>query len=117
MAILITWNDTNSIEHGHRIFRSTSPMDPEDLPEPLVEVGPDVTEYLDTTAEPEVTYFYRVAVFLNTLSQVGGEFQITAAPPGDPTKLMLSLDVLEQGLGNNLLLSGDAQSGSDLLLI
>jgi len=39
MSILIRWTDTNSIEDGHRIYRSSSPMDPEALPAPLAEVA------------------------------------------------------------------------------
>lgn len=115
MAIKLNWTDTNSIEDGHRIYRSSSPMDPEALPAPLAEVGPGVTEYVDETALPNTTYYYRVAAFLAGLQQVGAEIQVTNGNAPGRAKLMLSVDELEVGLNNNLLLSGDAQSGTDLL--
>lgn len=116
MGVLLTWNDNNEIEDGHRIYRSTSPMDPQNLPAPLAEVGPNVTEYLDRDVEPSTTYYYRVAAFLGGLELVGPEIEVTADVMTAPrAKLMLSVDELEVGLNNNLLLSGDAQTGGDLL--
>jgi len=116
MSVLLTWDDNNTVEDGHRIYRSTSPMDPQNLPAPLAEVGPNVREYLDQDVEPAITYYYRVAAFLAGLQQVGPEIEVTTdATPAPRAKLMLSLDELDEGLDNNLMLSGDAQTGGDLL--
>lgn len=116
MSVLLTWDDDNVVEEGHRIYRSTSQMDPQNLPAPLVEVGPNVREYVDQDVEPSTTYYYRVAAFLGGLQLVGPEVEVTTdAAPAPRAKLMLSLDELDEGLDNNLMLSGDAQTGGDLL--
>lgn len=117
MAVRLTWGDTNSIEEGHRVYRSTSPIDPHALPAPLATLPAGSTEYVDSTVAPSTTYYYRVSAFLLTLEQVATEVTVTTGAPAAKTKIMLSLDVLGRGLDNNLLLSGDAQSGSDLLII
>lgn len=117
MAVRLTWGDTNSIEEGHRVYRSTSPIDPHALPAPLATLPAGSTEYVDSTAAPSTTYYYRVSAFLLTLEQVATEVTVTTGAPAAKTKIMLSLDVLDRGLDNNLLLSGDAQSGGDLLII
>jgi len=115
MNVLIRWTDTNNIENGYRIYRSNSPIDPEALPTPLEEVGPNITDYVDKTVQPNTTYYYRVAAFLAEFQQVGAEIQVTTGGPPRRAKLMLNTDELETGLDHNLLLSGDAQSGGDLL--
>lgn len=116
MSVLLTWDDNNAIKDGHRIYRSTSPMDPQNLPAPLAEVGPNVRKYVDRDVEPSTTYYYRVAVFHDELQLVGPEVEVTTdATPAPRAKLMLSLDELDEGLDNNLMLSGDAQTGGDLL--
>lgn len=117
MAVRLTWGDTNSIEEGHRVYRSTSPIDPHALPAPLATLPAGSTEYVDSTAAPSTTYYYRVSAFLLTHEQVATEVTVTTGAAVAKTKVMLSLDVLDRGLDNNLLLSGDAQSGGDLLII
>lgn len=116
MPVRLTWGDTNSIEEGYRVFRSTSPIDTNSPPAPLATLPAGATEYVDSTAAPSTTYYYRVAVYLSSLRQFGDEVVVTTGPATPPAKIMQSVDVLDEGLDNNLLLSGDAQSGGDLLL-
>jgi len=118
MSVFLTWADPNSIEEGHRIYRSEAPIDPNALPAPLAELGPDATGYLDSTVAPSTTYYYRVTAFLGTIEKVALEVEVTTgATPTPRAKVMQSVDELDAGLDNNILLSGDAQSGTDLLLI
>lgn len=44
-----------------RIYRSTSPIDVGALPTPLATLGAGQTDYLDTTAGTNTTYFYLIA--------------------------------------------------------
>lgn len=116
--IRIKWNDTNSIEEGYKIYRSTSPIDPLSPPPPLATVGANVKEYVDTTAVEGTTYYYRVAAYLATIVQFGAQITVVAGPEPSAAKVMLSVgDEVDEGLNNNLLLSGDANTGSDLLLM
>jgi len=117
MAILLTWTDTNSVEEGYKIYRSLTPMNPASLPAPIATLGAGVTSYIDSTAAPNTTYYYRVAAFLGSLIQVGAEVQLTNGNAAQAAKFMLSVDEMDVGLDNNILLSGDAQSGTDLLLV
>lgn len=63
MSVRLRWSDTNYGEEGHYIYRSTSPMDPENLPTPIATLGPNVEEYVDATAAYGTTYYYRVGAF------------------------------------------------------
>lgn len=116
MTVVLTWTDTNSAEDGYGLYRSLSPMDPAALPAPLVTLGANTTQYQDVTAVAGTTYYYRVAGYAGALVEVGAEVVI-AASSGGRTKLALSFDVLAQDWLTNLTLSGDAQTGSDVLLI
>lgn len=85
MYIKLQWDDLNSSEEGHRIYRSTAPIDLENLPEPIAEVGADVTEFLDWVpgAEEEFLY-YRVAAFRGEEFAVSEELMFWAGEPYDP---------------------------------
>lgn len=45
------------------IYRSTSPMDINNMPEPYATVSGDKTYYADTGVELGKTYYYRIGVF------------------------------------------------------
>lgn len=61
--VKLTWTDRNTDETGHRIYRSSSPMDTQALPPPVAELGPDVTEWEDTgTPVDQETYYIVSAV-------------------------------------------------------
>ncbi len=82
MGIRITWQDTNASEQGHRVYRSASPMNPENLPVPLVELGPDVEEYEDGSVVDGETWYYRVSAFSGGAESVGAEIVKTAEAGG-----------------------------------
>lgn len=77
MPVRLTWEETNLNEDGHRIYRSTSPMDPESLPAALATVGANVTQYDDVTAADSTTYYYRVSAYIGSIEQVSDELEIT----------------------------------------
>lgn len=58
MNVKLTWTDRNTNEDGHRIYRSSSPMDTLAMPSPVAEIGPNVTawEDIDTPVDQEVYY-------------------------------------------------------------
>lgn len=83
-AVRITWTDRNADEEGHRIYRDTAPIDTENLPAPLVELGPGVTSYDDETAEAEKTYHYLVTAYKGDFEAFAAEAVIdTEAGPED----------------------------------
>lgn len=82
MGFRLTWQDNNASEDGHRIYRSTTPMDPEDLPAPLATIGAGVTTWDDTTAAEGVTYYYRVSAFKGDAEAVSSE--VEGVPGGGP---------------------------------
>lgn len=59
----LAWVDRNTNETGHRVYRSSSPMDTQAMPLPVDELGPNVTEWEDTdTPVDQVTYYIVSAV-------------------------------------------------------
>lgn len=82
-GVVLFWADPNTgavQEDEQRIYRSTSPMDPDALPSPLATVDPDVTIYADATIAPATTYFYRVSAVRGLVEKVSEEFEITTSP-------------------------------------
>lgn len=77
MTVRLYWTDKNLAEDGHRVYRSTSPMDPQALPAPLVSLGADVESYDDATAVNGTTYYYRVSAYVGSVEKVSDEFVIT----------------------------------------
>lgn len=69
-AIRVSWDDPNAIEDGHRVYRSTSPIDPANLPAPLVTIPAGTNFYVDEDVSPGVEYHYAVGVYLASVQQV-----------------------------------------------
>ena len=69
MTVLIQWKDTNAFETGHRIYRSSTYFTKDNLPSMLVELGPDIEEYQDTTANAGENW-YIVSALLNNGHEV-----------------------------------------------
>ncbi len=63
--ITLRWVDTNVIERGYNIYRSTEKMSLDSLPEPINTVPRDQTEYIDTNVPDDVAYFYRVGAYID----------------------------------------------------
>lgn len=69
-AIRVSWDDPNSIEDGHRVYRSTDPIDPDNLPPLLAQIPAGQNWYLDEDVVPGTTYHYAVAVYLASIQQL-----------------------------------------------
>lgn len=78
IRIRLAWTDTNTAESGHHIYRSDTPMDPNDLPAPIADLGPGVTEYLDEDVTENATYYYRVGAYTVFAEEVSAEVSATA---------------------------------------
>lgn len=64
MATIIRWIDNNKIETHHRIYKSSTFFTKDNLPDILVELGPDVTEYEDVDGTDGENW-YIVSALLN----------------------------------------------------
>lgn len=61
--IILTWEDRNVGEDGHKIYRSTTPIDLEALPAPLATLPANASSYEDLNVLVGQTYYYIVSVF------------------------------------------------------
>lgn len=72
-TLTITWNDLNLNEDGFNIYRSESPMDTDNMPEPIATVDPKIGNYDDTTGTINTAYYYRIGVFRGSNEIISGE--------------------------------------------
>lgn len=113
MSVSLTWVEPVGAE-GYRVYRDTSPIVVGSLPSPLATVDAPNTTYEDTTAAVGTTYYYRVSAFAGAEEAVGAQVTIDAS--ATQGRIALAESDLAFGIPDNLLLSGDAQAGGDLLL-
>lgn len=65
-AIVLRWYNRNILDiDGTNIYRSTSPMDPNNLPEPYAVVEGGKSAYVDHGTELYQEYYYRIGVVHN----------------------------------------------------
>lgn len=79
----ISWKYDSGVGDGFRIYRSDTPMDPDDLPEPLATVTIDKREYDDETVVQGETYYYRVGSYIGLMESVSAELEHVAEASGD----------------------------------
>lgn len=79
--VLLTWTDRNTNETGHRIYRSSSPMDTQALPLPVAEIGPDVTEWEDTDTPVDQVVYYIVSAVRGADEAFSDEVMIDTTSP------------------------------------
>lgn len=84
MPITLTWNDTNTTETGHKVYRSQSPMTVGSLPAPIATLGANVTSYTDNDVVAGQTYYYRVAAVRNASEAVSSEITVQAVAANLP---------------------------------
>lgn len=93
MARRVSWTNNSSGHDGTTIHRSTTAMDPQALPAAIGTVAAGTTEYIDSEALPDGTYYYRVQDYQGaSVSAASAEqsFTISTAPDystaqiGDP---------------------------------
>ncbi len=57
-AVKLKWRDRTSTETAQFVYRSTEPLDVENLPEPIAILEPNVQEYLDEDVTSNTIYYY-----------------------------------------------------------
>ena len=65
MAVTIKWKDNSSLEKGHRIYKSNTYFTPDNLPSPLVDLGPNIEEYEDTASNAGENWYILSAYILD----------------------------------------------------
>lgn len=81
IRIRLNWQENNLLETGHRVYRSLTPIDIEDLPIPIATLGPNITEYLDEDVSVNETYYYRVSAYTTFSEKISEEVEVTASAP------------------------------------
>ena len=76
--VALTWDDTNNIETGYKIYRSNSPMDIEDMPLELVVLDKDQSNYIDYDVIDGNQYYYRIGAFTPVDEEFSEEVVVTA---------------------------------------
>lgn len=85
MYIRLRWTSRTPANTKTVIYRSTDPFDENDLPDPIGEVGPGVTEFLDKGLVYGEYYYYRTQVFKDeehALSKLKRIRAVTYTGPG-----------------------------------
>lgn len=99
MPVTLNFENFNPGIEGIAIYRSDDPIDANNLPEPLVTLGPTETTYTDDTTVHGQMYHYRVAVYIGT-----------DVAPG-PNYAMRDATASETGPGPQNIVSGDWNLG------
>lgn len=100
----LIWEDTNSIEEGHRIYRSESVFDDSNRPSSaLVDLeGGNHSSYLDETAVEETAYFYQVEAYTPNFSKYSEVVQMSGSyDVDDIAHYSFDGDVLDKSGNNN----------------
>ncbi len=83
--VIIKWDDPNEIELGHRIYRSDTPMNVNDLPDPIGVVDSNETTFIDNGQEVGITNYYRVGAFIDGYESISEELSVTVELCGQET--------------------------------
>lgn len=88
MAVLLIWKENNLGEDGIRVYRSTSPMDVENMPPPLADLPPDTVRFEDGSAVDGQVYYYRVSAYLNSgVERFSDEIEVQPVEIGAPKRI------------------------------
>lgn len=92
----LSWTDNCLFEQGVRVYRSTSAIDPNNLPAPHAVLAANAMTFVDSGLSPGVTYHYRVSVFYEANEAVSAELtrQATWSPRDSAESVGLLLDDL-----------------------
>ena len=96
--VILRWQDTNNIELGHKIYRSVTPMDIQNMPAPIADIGVNATEYTDEDVIEGNFYYYRVSAYTTN----GEEFS---------TEVYAEALSVAYGPGSQVLIAGDMTAG------
>lgn len=94
--ITIQWNDTNLIENGYKVYRSESSMDINNMPNPITELEPNSTQFIDKYRPIGVTYYYIASAWIDGYEVFSDE---------------IMYENLNGVVGPQLLIGGDLSAG------
>lgn len=97
MKITVTWVNRNANADGHHIYRSTSPISGDALPEPIASVAGSATQWVDTNVKRGDRFYYRVGTFKGQDFALSAEMQGTALPHSGPGPAELKYGDYEAG--------------------
>lgn len=108
MPIRLRWINNNLAEDGNRVFRSLSPMDPNDMPTPLATLPQGSTEYIDLSVQSGETYYYRVGAFAGQGQRLSEEISVVAteAPGNFPVLFVGASNTFSTDTTNTSAISG-----------
>ena len=95
--VILRWQDTNNIEIGHKIYRSDTPMDIQNMPTPIATLNPNTTEYTDEAVIEGNFYYYRVSAYTTNGEEYSNEVYAEA--------------IIAIGPGPSTLIAGDMTAG------
>ena len=95
--VILRWQDTNNIEIGHKIYRSNSPMDINNMPTPIADIGVNATQYTDEDVIEGNFYYYRVSAYTTNGEEFSEEVYAEA--------------IIALGPGSDTLIAGDMTAG------
>jgi len=95
--VILRWQDTNNIELGHKIYRSDTPMDIQNMPSPIATLNPNTTEYTDEAVIEGNFYYYRVSAYTTNGEEFSNEVYTEA--------------IIAIGPGPSTLIAGDMTAG------
>ena len=91
LFIKLNWKDVNGLGNGFRIYRDSSPIDPDNLPTPIAVLPPAVGKppqdmsWTDSDVTEGETYHYAVATYFNDDWKITDSQTIIASPA--PTEI------------------------------
>lgn len=77
--VTLMWEDLNMIENGHRVYRSKTPMDINNMPLPTKTLGKNLTVYEDNDVIDGEYYYYIVSAFTDKYEEFSNEIYTKAA--------------------------------------
>ena len=98
--VILRWQDTNNIEIGHKIYRSNSPMDINNMPTPIADIGVNATQYTDEDVIEGNFYYYRVSAYTTNGEEFSEEVYAEA--------------IIALGPGSDTLIAGDMTADSSV---
>lgn len=74
---IVKWRNTNLSQDAVKVYRGSSPLDPENLPAPIAELGPISLSYDDDTVVEGEVYYYRVSAHRGEEVEISAEYETT----------------------------------------
>ena len=74
--VTVKWDDPNMIEKGHKVYRSKTPMDINNMPEPIATLDKNTTEFIDVDQTIGDTNYYRVSAWIDGTEQISQESSV-----------------------------------------